>query len=69
MRRAAALAANRRGSSMTIPVPSNHGSPSNASGTPVVLPAPGGAWSTAPWPTRSVSRSAGSTCSIGSPSV
>ena len=43
MRRAAARAASRRGSSMTIFALDSHGSSSSASGTRVVLPAPGGA--------------------------
>ena len=47
MRRAAARVARRRGSSITIRRPSSHGSSSSASGTSVVLPAPGGATMTA----------------------
>ena len=47
IRRAAARVARRRGSSMTIRCPPSHGSPRSASGTTVVLPAPGGATSTA----------------------
>jgi hypothetical protein len=43
---AAARAASRRGSSMTMRRPPSHGSSSSASGTRVVLPAPGGACST-----------------------
>ena len=43
MRRAAARVARRRGSSTTIRRPASHGSSSRASGTMVVLPAPGGA--------------------------
>ena len=39
----AARAASRRGSSMTMRRPASHGSSSRASGTRVVLPAPGGA--------------------------
>src|SRR5205823_15078441 len=48
MRRAAARVARRRGSSMTIRRPASHASSSSASGTRVVLPAPGGACSTRP---------------------
>ena len=47
MRRAAARAASRRGSCITIFRPPSHGASSSASGTRVVLPAPGGATSTA----------------------
>ena len=47
MCRAAARAASRRGSSITMRRPASHGSSSSASGTRVVLPAPGGACSTA----------------------
>src|SRR4051812_14636003 len=66
MRRAAARAASRRGSSRTIlPVPSQDAS-SSASGTSVVLPAPGGATSTALLPAPSASLSAGSTADTGS---
>ncbi len=46
MNDAAARAAIRRGSSMTIRPPASHGACSNANGTWVVLPAPGGASST-----------------------
>src|SRR5215207_7690535 len=47
MRRAAARVARRRGSSITIRRLPSHGSSSSASGTTVVLPAPGAAWRTA----------------------
>ena len=47
MRWATARAAMRRGSSMTSRLPAAQFSPSSASGTTVLLPAPGGAWSTA----------------------
>src|SRR5690606_2139891 len=46
MNAAALRAATRRGSSITIRRPCSHGAPSSASGTWVVLPAPGGASST-----------------------
>lgn len=67
MRCAAARAARRRGSSITILRPPSHGSSSSARGTTVVFPAPGGACSTAAVPARSASRTPGSTASIGSP--
>ena len=47
MRAAAARAASRRGSSTRIFLSFAHGSSSSTSGTRVVLPAPGGATSTA----------------------
>ena len=47
MRLAAARAASRRGSSTRIFLSFAHGSSSSTSGTRVVLPAPGGATSTA----------------------
>ena len=47
MRSALARAAIRRGSSMMIFLPFSQGASSSASGTRVVLPAPGGATSTA----------------------
>ena len=46
MNSAAARAATRRGSSITIRRPCSHGASSSAGGTCVVLPAPGGASST-----------------------
>ncbi len=46
MRAAAAAAAIRRGSSMTMRLPSRKRAPRSAGGTMVVLPAPGSAWST-----------------------
>ena len=66
MRAAAARAARRRGSStMILPAPT-HGSSSRASGTRVVLPAPGGATSTALGAARRAAASASRTSSIGS---
>ena len=51
MRSALARAAIRRGSSMMIFLAPSQGASSSASGTRVVLPAPGGATSTAAlWP-------------------
>lgn len=46
--------------------PESHGSSSSASGTRVVLPAPGGACNTASLDDRSASRTSPSTASIGS---
>ena len=66
MRAAAARAAIRRGSSTRILRPSAHGSSASTSGTRVVLPAPGGATSTAASRARSAAVSAGSASSIGS---
>ena len=66
MRRAAARAARRRGSSITIRRSSNHGSASRRSGTMVVLPAPGGAWSTADEAWRRADRSSSIVASTGS---
>ena len=65
MRMAAALAASRRGSSSRIRRPSSHGSSRSAIGTAVVLPAPGGATSTAALPDESASRSAGTASITG----
>ncbi len=66
MRRAAARAASRRGSSSRIlPLPI-HASPSSASGTSVVFPAPGGATSTALTPVSSARASSGRTSTTGS---
>ncbi len=65
MRRAAARAASRRGSCITIlPLPSQ-GASSRASGTRVVLPAPGGATSTAALPACSAALSRGMASSTG----
>ena len=50
MRAAAARAASRRGSSTMIFFPFAQASPASTSGTRVVLPAPGGATSTAALP-------------------
>ena len=50
MRLAAARAARRRGSSRMMVRPLHHGAPRRCSGTSVVLPAPGGATSTAALP-------------------
>ena len=66
MRSALARAAIRRGSSMMIFLPFSQGASSSASGTRVVLPAPGGATSTAALFAASVSPSWSSTTSIGS---
>ena len=60
MRAAAARAAIRRGSSTTMRLPFAHGSSASTSGTRVVLPAPGGATSTAALRARSAAVSAGS---------
>ena len=66
MRSAAARAASRRGSSTRIFLSAAHGSSISTSGTRVVLPAPGGATSTAACARRSAAVSAGSASSIGS---
>ncbi len=64
MRSAAARAATRRGlRRMTWPV--HHGSPSSAGATAVVLPAPGGATSTADFRARSAASRSGRTAWIG----
>ncbi len=65
MRAAAARAARRRGSMRMSRLFFAHGSSRSASGTRVVLPAPGGATSTAPECAASAERSAGSASSIG----
>ena len=65
MRSAAALAARRRGSNTRILRSASHGAPSSASGTRVVLPAPGGATSTAEVPPERAAVISGSTSSIG----
>jgi hypothetical protein len=65
MRVATARAARRRGSSITILPPASHSSVSNASGTPVDLPAPGGACNTTFAFPATLARSDGSTASIG----
>ena len=64
MRSAAARAAIRRGSSTRI-FPVAHGSCASTSGTRVVLPAPGGATSTATLRVRSAAVSAGRASSMG----
>ena len=64
-RSAAARAASRRGSSMMMVCPASRASPSSASGTRVVLPAPGGASSTASSRCCRAWRNAGRTSSIG----
>ena len=66
IRRAAARAASRRGSSITIRCWAAQRSSSSASGTVVVLPAPGGACNTTRPRELSASRSAGRASSIGS---
>ena len=63
--RAAARAARRRGSSTMILPARAKGSSSSASGTRVVLPAPGGATSTARVPALSAATSRGRASSIG----
>src|SRR5437763_16856494 len=68
-RRAAARAARRRGSSMTSFAPATQRSSRRASGTRVVLPAPGGACSTAPVDAPSADRSGPRAASIGSERV
>jgi len=65
IRAAAARAARRRGSSRMNRLPFAQGSSRSASGTRVVLPAPGGATSTALGCAASATRSAGSASSIG----
>src|SRR5215470_14234920 len=66
IRAAAARAARRRGSSTRIFFPFAHGSSASTSGTRVVLPAPGGATSTAQALTPSARVRSGSAASIGS---
>ena len=67
MRRAAARAASRLGSSTTIRPEPSTGSAIRRNGTTVVLPAPGGATSTAvPDPVRAATTSA-TTASTGRP--
>ncbi len=65
MRSAAARAARRRGSSTRILPACTQGSSIRASGTTVVLPAPGGATSTAHAPAASAAFRAGSASWIG----
>ena len=65
MRAAAARAASLRGSRTRIFLSFAHGSSSRTSGTRVVLPAPGGATSTAALRSASAALSAGSAASIG----
>ena len=65
IRAAAARAASRRGSSTRIFRPATQGSFKSASGTRVVLPAPGGATSTAERPETSASRRRGNVSSTG----
>ena len=67
MRCATARAASRRGSSMIKRLPRAHGSSSSASGTTVLLPAPGGACRTTLRWAASAARRSGSTSSMGSP--
>lgn len=64
-RSAAARAASRRGSSIRMVCPASQVSCNSANGTRVVLPAPGGASSTASWRVAKASRKAGKTSSIG----
>ncbi len=65
MKFAAARAATRRGSSITILRPASHGSSSSAGGTCVVLPAPGGASSTRRGCAARLSRMRASSSSMG----
>src|SRR5882757_11131006 len=65
IRSALARAAIRRGSSTMIFLFFSHGASDSASGTRVVLPAPGGATSTAELLPASVRASSSSTASIG----
>src|SRR5262245_45348137 len=65
MRAAAARAASRRGSRTNIFLPSAHGSSASTSGTRVVLPAPGGATSTAQALPFRAAVSSGSAASMG----
>src|SRR5262245_26778540 len=67
MREATARAARRRGSSISTRWPFIQDSSRIASGTTVLLPAPGGAWRTTERWVPSASCSAGSTSSIGRP--
>ena len=64
MRRAAARVASRRGSSITMR-PCNHGCSINHNGATVVLPAPGGATSSAQPRVSSAVASSGSTSATG----
>ena len=66
MRPAAALVARRRGSSIRMRRSPRHGASSRASGTSVVLPAPGGAISTTLRPPLSAVSSAGRASATGS---
>ena len=65
MNPAAARAATRRGSSITIFRPPSQSSPSSATGTRVVLPAPGGASTSNRGCTASDARIPGMSSSIG----
>src|SRR5215469_962944 len=67
MRCAIARAASRRGSSTRSRLPRAQGCAASASGTTVLLPAPGGASSTAPVWAASAALSGVSASSIGSP--
>ena len=67
IRSAAARAASRRGSSTRMRrLSCAHSSPASTSGTRVVLPAPGGATSTAAFCVRSAAVKSGSAASMGS---
>ena len=66
MRAAAARVASRRGSSISMRPSPRQGVSSSASGTMVVLPAPGGATTTALRPAARVACSAGIASAIGS---
>ena len=65
MRVAAARVARRRGSSIRILPSPRHEADSSSSGTRVVLPAPGGATSTAARPASRAARNAGSVSVTG----
>lgn len=65
IRAAAARAASRRGSNSKTVLLASQGSFSSASGTRVVLPAPGGACSTRAEDARNALRIAGNVASIG----
>src|SRR5262245_39808596 len=67
MRVATARVASRRGSSMMIFPPRNHDSPSSAIGTTVLLPAPGGASTTALRLRCRTERNSGRISSMGRP--
>ena len=65
MQPAAARAASRRGSNTRMRLPAAQSSAASARGTRVVLPAPGGATSTAVLPSRKCAVRSGRAASIG----